>query len=297
MRPLILAGPTASGKSRLALDLALRDGGCIVNADALQVYRCWRVLTARPDADDTARVPHALYGHVDCARGYSVGAWLADVAAALADARARGLRPIVVGGSGLYLTALTEGLAEVPPVSADWRAASQALIEAGRLDRLIADLGRDDPQTLARLDLRNPRRVQRAWEVLHATGCGLASWQDRPQPALLPRDKVDCVVLEIEKPSLLKRIECRFEKMLENGALQEVATFEAASYDPALPAAQALGRAELAEHLAGRLSLEAAAAQAVIATRRYAKRQRSWFRNRMPDWRRIDASGQTPNKL
>lgn len=294
MRPVILAGPTASGKSGLALRIAERDGGCVINADALQVYGCWRVLTARPDAGDVTHAPHLLYGHVACTRRYSVGAWLRDVSAALDDARARGLRPVIVGGTGLYLSALTEGLADVPPIGPAWRVASQALIDSDRLGLMLAYLQREDPETLARLDRRNPMRVQRAWEVLRATGRGLAAWQRLPQPALLPRAEADCVVLEMEKSLLTSRIAARLRQMLEDGALEECAAFRAAGHDPALPSARALGRAELTAHLDGALGLEEATALAITATRRFAKRQRTWFRSRMAGWRRIDAGEGDP---
>jgi tRNA dimethylallyltransferase len=199
---VLIAGPTASGKSALALALAERHRGCVVNADALQVYACWRVLTARPGDAELARVPHMLYGHVGCDVRYSVGAWLRDVAEALAEARRRDLRAIVVGGTGLYLSALTEGLADIPQIPPEVRARSEALLGAGRLDALVADLARHDPATLARIDRSNPMRVQRAWEVLAATGRGLSQWHRTTRPPLVPPAATVRMVVEPETSRL-----------------------------------------------------------------------------------------------
>lgn len=289
MRPVLIAGPTASGKSALALAIAERDGGVVLNADALQVYACWRVLTARPSDADLARAPHRLYGHVACDAPYSVGAWLAEVAAALAEARARGQRPIVVGGTGLYFEALTRGLAVIPPTPPEIRARAMARLDAGGREALVADLARDDPDTLAALDRRNPMRLLRAWEVRAATGRGLASWRRDPAAPILALDDADRVVIEIEKDLLGNVIEKRIDRMIEDGALDEVRRFRAASVDPAAPSARAIGVAELSAVLDGRLDLDAARRDMIVATRRYAKRQRTWLRNRMADWPRLDA--------
>ena len=287
-RPLILAGPTASGKSALALAAAERDGGRIINADALQVYGCWRILTARPDAAAEARAPHRLYGHVAMDAPHSVGEWLRAAAREIAAARAAGARPIIVGGTGLYLHALLSGLAAAPPTPPALRAQSQALIDGGRLDVLLDRLARDDPETHARIDRKNPMRVQRAWEVLEATGRPISAWRRAtPPPALRSRD-ADLIVVDPEKSLLNRRIESRFYMMVEGGALDEVARFLAAGGDLAKPSGRALGAAELAAHLDGRLGLDDAIRAAVVATRRYAKRQRTWFRNRFAGWRRIE---------
>jgi tRNA dimethylallyltransferase len=284
----LIAGPTASGKSALALALAERHGGCVINADALQVYGCWRVLTARPGDAELARAPHMLYGHVGCAVRYSVGAWLRDVAEALAEARRRDLRPIVVGGTGLYLSVLTEGLADIPEVAADIRARSEALLAAGRLDALLADLARDDPATLARIDRGNPMRVQRAWEVLNATGRGLSEWHRTMRPPLVPPAAAVRLVIDLETASLNKCIEMRFNEMLQHGALDECCRFLAAGHPLDAPSGRALGAAQLVGYLQGEVSLEAAVADSITATRQFAKRQRTWFRNRMTDWPRSD---------
>lgn len=297
MRPVILAGPTASGKSELALRIAERDGGCVINADALQVYGCWRILTARPDTAQTRRAPHALYGHVSCERRYSVGAWLADMRRVLRDLGAR--RPVIVGGTGLYLAALTEGLAMVPEISEAVRSEARARLDAGGLARLVEELARDDPETLDRIDADNPVRVQRAWEVLRTTGRGLSRWQSDAAPPLLPQEDCVCRVLLPERSVLNARIEARFDTMLEEGALAEVAAFAASGIPLTLPAAKALGARELAACLAGECSLETARARALTATRQFAKRQRTWFRSRMAGWERLDplAGGDLPGAI
>jgi tRNA dimethylallyltransferase len=287
-RPLLIAGPTASGKSALALALAERHGGCVVNADALQVYACWRVLTARPGDDELARAPHMLYGHVGCDVRYSVGAWLRDVAEALAEARRLGLRPIVVGGTGLYLSALTEGLADIPEIPPEVRARSEALLGAGRLDALLADLARHDPATLARIDRSNPMRVQRAWEVLAATGRGLSAWHRTTGPPLVPPSAAVRLVVEPEISMLNANIAARFHLMMQQGALDECRRFLAAGYALNAPSGRALGAAQLARYLSGEIPFEAAVADGITATRQFAKRQRTWFRRRMADWPRID---------
>ncbi len=274
-RPILIAGPTASGKSALAMELASRDGRVIVNADALQVYDCWRLLTARPSAEDEAAVPHRLYGHVGREDDYSVGHWLRDVRAVLAA------KPVViVGGTGLYFLALTEGLAEIPAISPQVRAEADAL----RRDDLAAMVAGLDAATAARIDLANPARVQRAWEVLRATGQGLADWQARTPAPDLPQDQAEALVLRPEPDWLNARIDRRFDQMMAAGALEEA---QAAwpVWQPDRPWARAIGAPELMAHLDGTLTLVEAIAAAKLASRQYAKRQRTWFRSRMRDWR------------
>lgn len=277
-RPVLIAGPTASGKSALALAIAESGGGVIVNADALQVFANWRVLTARPGAEDLARAPHALYGHVPGDAPYSAGQWLRDLEPLLAGAA----RPIIVGGTGLYFGALTEGLADIPAVPAAIRAEADALA----LDTLRAGL---DAGTAARIDLHNRARVQRAWEVLRATGRGLARWQAETPPARLPLAECTALLIDAPKDWLEARIARRFDAMLAAGALDE-ARANLAGWDPARPSARAIGAAELIAHLRGEITLEQAREAAIIATRRYAKRQRTWFRARMGDWRAVPAA-------
>lgn len=280
-RPVLIAGPTASGKSALALALAEAQGGIVVNADALQVFEGWQVLTARPGPSELARAPHALYGHVPFDAAYSAGAWLRDLAPILAGPE----RPIIVGGTGLYFAALTEGLAEIPAVAPAIRAEAEARLAAGGPDALARAL---DAATRARIDTRNPRRVQRAWEVLAATGRGLAAWQDETGPPLLPLAHAQPLLVEIGRDALAARIAARFDAMLAGGALEE-ARMNLPRWAPALPAARAIGAAELVAHLRGELTLQEARRAAIIATRQYAKRQRTWFRARMGGWQRVQA--------
>lgn len=294
LTPVILAGPTASGKSALALRIAERDGGVVINADALQVYGCWRVLTARPGPEDLARAPHELYGHVPCDQRYSVGAWLRALAPILSDLARQGRRPVIVGGSGLYLGALTEGIADIPEIPAAIRAESEAMVRAGRVEPMLADLARDDPTTYARIDRANPMRVQRAWDVLRATGRGLAEWHKARSEPLLPAADCACVVINVETVILNNTIASRFHHMIEHGALEECQAFRASGLDRALPSARALGAAELMAYLDGAMSREDAIAAAVTATRQFAKRQRSWFRGRMADWPRVDPAAADP---
>jgi len=279
--PILIAGPTASGKSALALRLAEATGGVIVNADAIQVYSDWRVLTARPSAAEEARAPHALYGHVPGDVAYSVGDWLRDLAPLL---RA-GPRPIIVGGTGLYFAALTEGLASIPATPPAIRATAMARLEAGERPDMVAEL---DPATRARIDVLNPMRVQRAWEVQRATGRGLAAWQDATPPPLLPLERAQPLLVEAGKDWLNDRIARRFDAMLAEGALEE-ARANLPGWDPALPSSRAIGAPELIAHLRGEMTREEARAAATIATRQYAKRQRTWFRARMRAWRPLPA--------
>lgn len=279
-RPVLIAGPTASGKSALALEIARRQGGVIVNADALQVFDGWRILTARPTALDEAAAQHLLYGHVAYDAEYSVGHWLRDVAPLLGGPD----RPIIVGGTGLYFTALTEGLAEIPATPPDIRAEADRRRDAEGFQTLLAEL---DPATRARIDPLNPMRVQRAWEVLRATGRGLADWQDDTPPPLVPLAKAQPLVLNADRDWLAARIDRRFDLMIEAGALDEARAM-LPLWNPALLSSKAIGAPELIAHLRGEMPLEAAIAAAKIASRQYAKRQRTWFRARMRDWQPID---------
>lgn len=250
-----------------------------MNADALQVWSCWRVLSARPSAADEARAPHKLYGHMACGAPYSVGHWLREVAPILSAKE----RPIIVGGTGLYLSALTEGLAEIPSTPPEVRAEADVMMASAGHEPMLDAL---DPETRSRIDTRNPVRVQRAWEVLRATGRGLAAWQDETGPALLPPERATPIVLDADRDWLAERIDRRFCLMVEQGALDEVRA-NLDRWDPGQLWARAIGAAELVAHLRGEMSLENAITAAQAASRQYAKRQRSWFRGRMADWRRI----------
>ncbi|MBU2958553.1 tRNA (adenosine(37)-N6)-dimethylallyltransferase MiaA [Paracoccus sp. 1_MG-2023] len=273
-RHLLIAGPTASGKSALALAVARAQGGLVVNADALQVWSNWRVLTARPSPDDEAAAPHALYGHVAPGRAYSVGDWLREVSGLLDR------RLIVVGGTGLYLTALTRGLAEIPATPPHVRQLADARIAAGDLPAMIEEL---DAATRAAIDLRNPVRVQRAWEVLTATGRGIRDWQDATPPPLIAPQDCQRIQIVSDRDWLADRIARRFHLMLDQGALDEVRA-NLPIWDPAQQWAKAIGAPELVRHLQGDTTLPEAVQQAIIASRQYAKGQRAWFRGRMRDW-------------
>lgn len=274
---MLIAGPTASGKSALALELAARDGRVVVNADALQVYDCWRVLSARPSLADEAVAAHALYGHVARDQAYSVGHWLREVRAFLG-------RPVViVGGTGLYFSALTEGLSEIPATPAEVRALADRRLADEGIAALLAEL---DAGTLARIDRLNPARVQRAWEVQASTGRGLAAWQDATGPALLPLAEAEALVIRPDVAWLDARIARRFAAMLAEGALDEVRA-ALPFWQPGQPWAKAIGAPELVAHLHGEISLAEAAEAAALASRQYAKRQRTWFRSRMKHWREI----------
>lgn len=277
--PVLIAGPTASGKSALAMEIARAQGGVIVNADAIQVYDNWRILTARPSVQDESELPHRLYGHVPGDADYSVGHWLRDLAPMLKD----GPRPIIVGGTGLYFSALTEGLADIPATPPEIRALADARIAEHGHRPLLADL---DPATLARIDQLNPMRVQRAWEVQQATGRGLAAWQDDTPPPLLPLDQATPILFDVEKEWLNARIARRFDQMLDLGALDEART-NLPGWSPARLSAKAIGAPELIAHLQGALTLDQAREAATISTRQFAKRQRTWFRSKMKAWARI----------
>jgi tRNA dimethylallyltransferase len=281
---VLIAGPTASGKSALALDLAERLDGVIVNADSMQVYRDLRIITARPTLEEEARVPHRLFGFVDAAEDYSVGRWCRDVEKALKEIAAQGRLPILVGGTGLYFKALTTGLAAVPPIPADIRAGVRGRLQCDGAPVLHAELARLDPSTAQRLMVNDRSRISRALEVVLATGRPLSDWHRQGLPALVDPGKTAKIFLTCERKDLVHRIEKRFAAMLEAGALDEVKRLAARKLDPLLPAMKAHGVPWLIRHLNGEISIEEAAAGAIMDTRRYTKRQVTWFRNQMKDW-------------
>jgi tRNA dimethylallyltransferase len=279
-------GPTASGKSALGLALAHRLGGEIVNADSMQVYRDFRVLTARPTAEEEAQVLHHLYGCVDAGELYSTGRWLADALAAIEAIQKRGRLPILVGGTGLYLKALTQGLADMPAPDPEVRTALRERVAKDGAPALHAELLRRDPAVASRLEPNDAPRILRALEVLETTGESIATFQAETQPALRADEWVG-VALTPEREALYAAIKDRFEGMLASGALEEVRAFAARYLDPSLPAMKAHGAPALMAHLRGELSLEAAAEIGKRDTRRYAKRQFTWIAGQMPDWPRI----------
>ena len=291
MKPaLLIMGPTASGKSALALAIAERIGGEIVNADSMQVYRDFRVLTARPTIEEEAQAPHRLYGHVDAAERYSAGRWLSDALAAIAEIRARDKTPILVGGTGLYFKALTQGLAEMPSVDPELRAAFTDRVAKEGAAALHAELMGLDPQIAARLEPNDAPRIIRALEVFETTGESIAAFQANTKPALASPEWRGLALMP-DRAALYAAINMRFENMLEQGALEEVRAFAARDLDPTLPAVKAHGAPALGAYLRGELTLTQAAEVGQRDTRRYAKRQFTWIANQMHDWPRVVEAG------
>ena len=278
-RALLIAGPTASGKSALALKLARQRGGVIVNADALQVYRELRILTARPTVEAEAEVPHRLYGHVAAQDGYSVARWLADAKTVLADAWEQRLLPIVTGGTGLYFRALENGLADVPPIDA-------AVREKWRQFRgdAYGELKVRDPAAAARLNPNDRQRIVRALEVVESTGTPLSHWQAKAQECAIFRNvAIERNFIDVPRAELYFRAGARLEQMVANGVLKEVESV--LGIDSALPMMKAIGVTEFSAHLRGDVSLEDAIVLAKTATRQYIKRQLTWWRRQLPDWK------------
>jgi len=291
---VLIAGPTASGKSALALELAQKIGGVVVNTDSMQVYRDLRIITARPTPEEEALVPHRLYGQVDAAVNFSAGSWVTDAAAVLAEARAQNRLPIFTGGSGLYFKALTRGLSAVPPIPAEVREDVRARLERGGVEALHAELAQRDPASAERLKPRDRTRIARALEVVEATGRSLIDWHRDGLPPLLPQGSLKAVFLAPDRDALYARIDARFDAMLQAGALQEVERLAARRLDPLLPAMKAHGVPALIRHVSGEISLEAAAEIGRGDTRHYAKRQFTWFRHQLPEfeWVRPEAAGE-----
>jgi tRNA dimethylallyltransferase len=281
---VLIAGPTASGKSALALELAAATGGVIINCDSMQVYRDLKVITARPTTEEEARVPHRLYGEVDAAINFSAGAWVAEAASVLAEARAQNRLPIFTGGSGLYFKALTRGLSAVPPIPAAMRESVRARLERDGVEALHAELALRDPASAERLKPRDRTRIARALEVVEATGRSLTDWHRDGLPPLLPQGSFRALFLEPDRHELYARIDARFNAMLTGGALDEVANLAARRLDPLLPAMKAHGVPALIRHLGGEITLDEAAASGRADTRHYAKRQFTWFRHQLPEF-------------
>jgi tRNA dimethylallyltransferase len=290
---VLIAGPTASGKSALALELARARGGVIINTDSMQVYRDLRVITARPTLAEEAQVPHLLYGEVDGSVNFSAGAWVAEAARVLAEVRAQNRLPIFTGGSGLYFKALTRGLSAVPPIASQVRESVRARLECYGVEALHEELRQRDPASAERLSPRDRARIARALEVGEATGRSLTDWHRDGLPPLLPPENVTALFLAPERDPLYARIDARFDAMLEAGALDEVAALAARKLDPLLPAMKAHGVPALIRHLNAEISLEEAAVIGRADTRHYAKRQFTWFRHQLPEfeWVKPEAAG------
>ncbi len=284
---MVIAGPTAAGKSALALVVAERHGGTIINADASQLYAGLRILSARPNEADLARAPHRLYGVIDGAEACNAARWAGLARVEIAAAHAAARLPIVCGGSGMYLRTLLDGIAPVPSIDPGIRAVVRQLAPADAYAALV----REDPRAAARLAPADRQRVMRALEVLRSTGQTLAMWQSAATGGLAATMAVRGVVVDRPRAELHARIETRFAAMLAAGALAEAAALAARRLDPALPVMKALGVAPLLAVLAGKTTLAEATAAALADTRQYAKRQQTWFRNQTPDWERTALPG------
>jgi tRNA dimethylallyltransferase len=282
---VLIAGPTASGKSALALEIATRTNGVVINADSMQVYRDLRVITARPTNEEMAKAPHRLYGHVDAAEIYSAGRWLRDAEREIAEARAAGRRAIVIGGTGLYFSALLRGLSAVPEVPAEVRTQVRDLAVENDNTALHAMLAKRDPRTAGEIRVSDRQRILRALEVVEATGVGLADWRDEPGTPALREGEYDAIFLEVDREALGARIDARFDAMLANAALEEVKALKARNVDQSAPVMKAHGVPALFKYLDGEISLEEAAAQGKSDTRKYSKRQETWFRNQLPEFK------------
>ena len=276
--PVLIAGQTASGKSHLALEIAETHGGVIINADAIQVYKNWRILTARPSDLDEATIKHKLYGHVDGATDYSVGTWIKEIK----DILLNNSRPIIVGGTGLYFFALTNGLVDIPETSEIIRLEANKRIKKSGFESLIEEI---DEETVQKIDTNNPMRVQRAWEVLRSTGRGLNSWHRATPKPTLDLNMCKAILVDGEVSKMNNRIKNRFDQMIEKGLIQE-AKNNLANWNPLHPSSKAIGAFDLIAYLNNEISIDQVREQIVIATRQYAKRQRTWFRSKMKSWER-----------
>jgi tRNA dimethylallyltransferase len=288
---ILIAGPTASGKSALAIKLAEKLGGVIVNADSMQVYRDLRIITARPSPAEESRVAHRLYGHVEASENYSVGRWFAEATQALSEIRGQGRPALLVGGTGLYFSTLTRGIAAVPPIPEELRREVRARLSAEGTAALHAELAARDPASAARLKPGDRARITRALEVVLATGRSLTAWHDHNTPASVDIQRAAKVFLVPERDELRSRIDARFDAMMAAGALAEVRALDARNLDPNLPAMKAHGVPWLIRHLNGEIALAEAVAQAKRDTQRYTKRQTTWFRNQLPQFEWV-----VPNK-
>ena len=287
---VLIAGPTASGKSALALQLAAKLHGAIINADSMQVYRDLRVVTARPTPEEESRAPHKLYGHVDAAENYSVGRWLRHVRSAIEEATVAGQVPIIVGGTGLYFMALTRGLAAVPPIPAGIREHVRGRLESDGVAPLYAELRERDPVSAQRLMSGDRARITRALEVVLATGRSLSDWHREGMPPVLDGARAVKFFLDVDRDELARRIDTRFDAMLANGALAEVERLASRGLNRLLPAMKAHGVPWLIRHLRGEVGLEEAAEGGKRDTKHYTKRQATWFRNQAPDWPWLSAA-------
>jgi len=284
IKAVLIAGPTASGKSALALALAEASRGTVINTDSMQVYRDLRIITARPTPEEEARVPHRLYGYCDAAVNCSAGAWIADATNILREAQSERRLPIFTGGSGLYFKALTRGLSAVPPIPQSIRDGVRARLERDGVEVLHAELAGRDPDSAGKLKVRDRSRIARALEVIEATGRSLGDWHRDGLPPLLRPEETVAVFLNPDRGELYERIDARFSRMIEAGALDEVSALAARKLDPLLPAMKAHGVPALMRHLRGEISRDEAIDIGRADTRHYAKRQFTWFRHQLPEF-------------
>jgi len=279
-KPILIAGQTASGKSQLALQIAEKKDSIIVNADAIQVYENWRILTARPSIADEAMAKHMLYGQIAAKVEYSVGHWLNDVQKILSIYP----NPIIVGGTGLYFSALTKGLVDIPDIPAKIKIEANNRILSDGFESLIEEI---DSETIKKIDKNNPMRVQRAWEVMKATGRGLVSWHNETPKPILELKNCETILVDCDASFISNRIKSRFDHMLDNGLLEE-ASKNFSTWDEKNPSSKAIGAKELMAFLNDYISMEQLKEEVVIATRQYAKRQRTWFRSKMKSWKKLN---------
>ena len=278
--PILIAGQTASGKSQLALQIAEKRDSVIINADAIQVFKNWRILTARPSIAEESKVKHVLYGHISAEVEYSVGHWLGEVRKILSNCS----RPIIVGGTGLYFSALTKGLVDIPDIPAEIKVEANSRIQSDGFESLIEEI---DSETIKKIDKYNPMRVQRAWEVMKATGRGLVSWHNQTPEPTLSLKNCEAILLDCDAPTVNKRITNRFDQMLDNGLIDE-ALKNFSNWNETNPSSKAIGAKELMAFLNNDISMEQLKEEVVVATRQYAKRQRTWFRSKMKSWKKLN---------
>ncbi|MCZ4272615.1 tRNA (adenosine(37)-N6)-dimethylallyltransferase MiaA [Maritalea porphyrae] len=288
-RALLIAGPTASGKTAMAIERSAEEKSLIINTDSMQVYDVLNVISARPNAQEMAQAAHRMYGYVPPVTRFSTGAWLRDVQALIQGEGANYEKLIFVGGTGLYFDALINGFAQIPDVPQEVIQQVEEMIQPLDADQRAKLLAQKDPAMAKRLQAPDPQRVARAISVMEATNKSLAHWQDEPnEPSILEGFELEKIVLNPERDILRNRIAKRFGLMMQAGAIEEVEAITALGLDPTLPAMRAIGVPEISAYLRGDMTLDEAREKSIIATQQYAKRQRTWFRNRMTDWQWVD---------